>query len=466
MNAFAARLRPIALTGCLVTLLVGLAASASAAEPARAADPVGDTIKEARKLNRQGDNQAAIKLLRETIEEWQVKTESDAKNADAFYQLARLQTEFSHDEDALAAVDRAIELAPKKAAYVRLRSQLLGYMDRPQDALAAMRDAVELAPKNLNFKDELANLLLDAERYEEAEKLCREVLAAEADREKTTIALVVALRHLDRAREALAPIEALCEKEPDSFQGHVMRALVLEDNGDLPKAFEAYETALKLDRQAQVVVSRLVVLSEVLRRPAECDKYRAIMRAWHDEEKIRDHYFARDEFSLGNQYSVMAYEYYELSGDQALRYWFDIADLENDTAFRISLGSYALTNEMARSTGMIKEGERLYHLDLYRGRRHETYGMFVGEPSYGQTHKLVIGVLDGTLKPWSASERAVKPGDGATIEMPNVEKAPAADKPKAEPTPEGKRISASPQAPAEAKSKDAPKTEKPDPNDD
>lgn len=389
------------------------------AQAALAADPVGDTIKEARQLNRKGENQAAVKLLQDGIDAWRAKSVADDQDANAFYQLARLLAEYSRDEEALLAVDRAIELQPKKAAYVRLRSQLLGYMERYDDSLKAMQSAVELAPKNLNYRDELASQLLDAERYDEAEKLCREVLAQEAGRAKTTISLAVALRHLDRAGEALEPINAVVEKDPDNFNARVMQALVLEDTNSLPKAYEAYQAALRLDPQAQAVISRLVVLAEILKHAADGEKYRAMMREQFELGKTRERYFARDEFRLGDRYSVLGFEYYELTGDQALRYWFDVADLQEDTNFRISLGSYSATNEIARQTGMIDGDERLFHLDLYQGRKHETYGMFRGEPSYAQTRNLVIAILDGDLKPWSASERPAKPGDKVAIELPN-----------------------------------------------
>ena len=39
----------------------------AAAASATAADPVAETIKEARRLNRTGENQAAVKLLEEAI---------------------------------------------------------------------------------------------------------------------------------------------------------------------------------------------------------------------------------------------------------------------------------------------------------------------------------------------------------------------------------------------------------------
>ena len=106
-----------------------------------------------------------------------------------------------------------------------------------------------------------------------------------------------------------------------------------------------------------------------------------------------------------NGHKVMAFEHFELKGDRALRYVFTVLDkTEHAEDWRISLGSYDLTNSIWRQTTKPtpKEGERLFHLDGYfKGGGHATYGMYFPEPSYDETRARVLKILEGKSQPAS-----------------------------------------------------------------
>lgn len=119
--------------------------------------------------------------------------------------------------------------------------------------------------------------------------------------------------------------------------------------------------------------------------------------------------YCRDQFEVAGK-KVMAFEHFELKGDRALRYVFSILNEAGDgEEFRISLGSYDLTNAIWRETTKPKpkEGERLFHLDGYFDWGHATYGMYFPEPSYDDTRKKVIEILEGRAK---AASGTVLPG--------------------------------------------------------
>ena len=111
----------------------------------------------------------------------------------------------------------------------------------------------------------------------------------------------------------------------------------------------------------------------------------------------------REQFTVGN-HKVFAHEHFELQGDRALRYRFDVSDEKGRVLlFRVSPGSYALTNQIAREVETVKKGERIFHLDYYGGREHRTYGMFTKEPSYEETRRLVTEVILGKREPISGT---------------------------------------------------------------
>ena len=77
---------------------------------------------------------------------------------------------------------------------------------------------------------------------------------------------------------------------------------------------------------------------------------------------------------------------------------------DGKTSFEISLGSYEATNAIARESGGLKRGERLFHLDgYYPGGRHQTFGMFRKEPTYDRVKRLVIEVIKGKRRPTSGT---------------------------------------------------------------
>ena len=115
--------------------------------------------------------------------------------------------------------------------------------------------------------------------------------------------------------------------------------------------------------------------------------------------------YCREQFAAGGE-RVMVFEYFELKGDRALRYVFSIVDeSSNDEKYRLSLGSYEVTNAVWHETSKPrpKATDRLFHLDGYYEWGHATYGMYFPEPSYDQVRATVIAVLEKKKKPESSS---------------------------------------------------------------
>jgi cytochrome c-type biogenesis protein CcmH/NrfG len=408
-----ARFRLLSFTAALFVVLPVVPAG-----HALAADVAGDTIQEARRLNQGGEQEAAARLLRDAIAAWQTKTLNEPMDADAFYQLARLLMEFSSDKEAMAAINQALRLDPKKAEYHHLRSQLARYGNRSQEALTSLRQAVELAPQNADYVDELGNLLLDAGKDEEGAAIFRQALQREPQNSKTAILLAIALRRLKKYDEATAVLKSVLAREPQNGNAHSMLAIVTEAKGDLAGAFDEFATALKLRPEDESVLAKLLMLSEKLRRPADRDKFHATLVELHRQGKTTAPTFVRDEFEVADRYDVVGCENYELTAPNAVRYYFNVTDRNTKSSFRISLGSYDFTTNIARELGEIGPNERLFHLDLYRGPEHETYGMFRKEPTYEQTREMVLEVLTGKRKPQSSSVRADKPSGPIQLQLP------------------------------------------------
>lgn len=155
--------------------------------------------------------------------------------------------------------------------------------------------------------------------------------------------------------------------------------------------------------------SKLIQAYQALGKTAERDKEReelfAMWKSGQPAELKSKVQYCRDQFEVNGK-KVMAFEHFELKGDRALRYVFSILNkTEDGEEYRISLGSYRITDAIWRETRKPKpkDEERLFHLDGYYPNRHVTYGMFFPEPSYDETRAKVVQILEGKGNPISGT---------------------------------------------------------------
>lgn len=183
-------------------------------------------------------------------------------------------------------------------------------------------------------------------------------------------------------------------------------------------AFEAeeYEMAANAWKRLKVVDpndwrgrAKLIQVFHSLKQPDAIKSERAELFELRKSGKIKEladeDFYCREQFRTGD-YKVVVFEHFELKGSRSLRYVFMIEKLDKSEQFKISLGSYDLTNSFWRSTTKPtpKEGERLFHLDGYFANGgHATYGMYPKEPTYEQTREIVVNILSKKSKPISSS---------------------------------------------------------------
>ncbi len=202
-------------------------------------------------------------------------------------------------------------------------------------------------------------------------------------------------------------------------------------NGGMAAFFaQEYSTAIAWWNQLKArdandgrIRAKLVQAYQAAGRTADRDAERRDLLAWHKAGTLQglppDRY-CRDQFSYAGK-QVFAYEHFALTGERALRYNFLVFSPNKDAPdFRVSLGSYKTTNDIARELGEIKPGQRLFHLDGYyeNGRAHKTFGFFETEPTYDAVRVQVLRILDGKAKAGSSSRRGSSGGGGEAPKKP------------------------------------------------
>ncbi len=374
-----------------------LAAMASIA----ADKPPADPVVQARKLLHGGERDQAVRVLETAIETLTAKAKKEPDNADAAFQLSRVLAELQRDDEARKYADRAIRLDPKRPEYRMHRGRLLFYRNQPEAAMADMTKAADLAPDDPQYAIELGKLCYSLGKKTEAEAAMRRAIKIDPKSTDAITNLAYLLNDQKKYDQAGSLVEKLIAIDPGP-KNRLVAGEVYKEQGKLDRAYQESLTAHKLDPKNARALGNLVLLAQMSGKLDERDRHRAALMKLHRQGTTKAPAFIRDEFRAG-KCKVRVLEFYELKGNTPIKYLFEVSDEKGLPDYRISLGSYAMTNAVARETGMIKEGERMYHLDFYRERQHRTYGMFPKSPTYDDVKKRVITIIEGEGKPISGS---------------------------------------------------------------
>lgn len=228
------------------------------------------------------------------------------------------------------------------------------------------------------------------------------IAAAPSDEMKRSLALIDAGKH----REALVVLDKLRESDPSP---PVLWAIGLAafELGEFDKSLEARLAFARVNSDWRGMV-KLVQTYQAMGRLEERDRQRAMLvdlwKSGKDAELSKETAFRREQFRHAGR-AISAFEEYLPAGAHRVVYVFHVGDAGGKPGYRISLGSYDATNDMAQEMGDVPKGLRLYHLDLYAKGYHETLGFYEGQPSYDVVRKAVLDKLDGKTRAMSSSNR-------------------------------------------------------------
>ena len=339
--------------------------------------------------------------LKATVEAGLKKTPDDAHLC---YLEGAVCMDGADDEEAAKWLDKAVTLDPKNAAYLKARGMLFLFQKKPAEAVGYIKRAAEAAPAEAASWTTLAMAQMDARQFDDARNSLEKAVAMEPANPRY-VAMVGEVWLADgKPAERSKQYQKAVEVDPAYVKGYMNIGQLEQTAGHFAESLAAYEKGLKLApddwRAWAKVVQLYAVLGEDVQRDAARDKVFALFKAG----KVSDPMYCREQFTHAGK-SVMVFEYFELKGERAVRYSFNILSADGAKVVeRVSLGSYEQTTAMAREAGTIKGDERIYHLDTLLPDAHKTLGMFKQEPGYAEVRKMVEDYLDGKLPAASSTQ--------------------------------------------------------------
>ena len=189
----------------------------------------------------------------------------------------------------------------------------------------------------------------------------------------------------DRFSEAIPLLESVRESHPSDpavlWNLGIASAATGRDASAL-EYWRLYRTVQPDDwRGIAKLVQTHQALGDLKARDRERDALFAFRRDSPDPAVKGLDRYCREQGMLGGR-RVFVFEYFEPSGPMAVYYDFSFVDLAGIREFRITLGSYDFTNQIAHETGELPPDQRLFHLDKYFERGHALITFFHGRPSY------------------------------------------------------------------------------------
>lgn len=366
------------------------------------ADPLDDRLAAARDLLDGGKRPEAaekFEALKADLKELLIKSPGDGH---LLYLAGCVSMDGGDDDGAAIAFDKAINADPKNPEYLGTRALLLEYHEKPAEAAALYLRATEAAPGNARLWADLARTQIQTKQPAAANESLRQAIKLAP--ENAGYLGMLALQLLDDGKfdEARELLNRAIAANPKFVDGYMNLGQLEQNAGNQAAALSAYGQGLKLQPDDFRAWSKMVQLHEAVQQPEQRDSARDKVFALWKAGKVDQDCYCREQFKHGKS-AVMVMEFFELTGERAVRYGFNLIGPDGKTAEKVSLGSYQGTTDVARGTGSIKQDERMFHLDSYQPHRHATLGMFTKEPSYEQTRKMVIDYLEGKLKPMSAT---------------------------------------------------------------
>ena len=190
-------------------------------------------------------------------------------SVEAHVRLARLFLTVGSTALALSHATVAAALDPLSAEAPRERSVALRRLMKYEEAVANVDRALELAPDDVTTLSIKGSLLNEMDLAEAAEACYRRALSLAPDHRESLLGLATVLQGRNKVGDALVLIERARAAHPNDAEIYRARAMALRDNGDFEGARGSFEASLEIDPDNAGALYGLVRMKRLADTPAE-----------------------------------------------------------------------------------------------------------------------------------------------------------------------------------------------------
>lgn len=170
----------------------------------------------------------------------------DPANDGAYYELAMAYQALQQDEQALVAVEKAIQYNKEQVWYYQLKAQIQQQLSLFGKAADTYGMLTFLQPENEEFYFSQANALIFADKLDDALALYGKIEREFGYSDELVLQRQRIYLKRGNLAEAGKEIEGLVKRNPDEVRYYLMAAELYESNNLTDKAYEKYQQALKI----------------------------------------------------------------------------------------------------------------------------------------------------------------------------------------------------------------------------
>lgn len=219
----------------------------SAPPPPTAQQKAAVLFNQALQALRAGKRAQAEKLYRQMLEQ-------DPKAHVGWINLALLLSQQERHDEAIAAAQKAVRLAPNEGMYQASLATMEWRAGRHDEALVTSKAALALAPKNVDALRTIAGVLVSQKRFAEAIPYLKTWATVQPGVSQALGALATVQAQARQPAEALETLRTLTKRFPKETNGFLMRgdiagqlALQKKDTKLFQEARDSYQRAFTLD---------------------------------------------------------------------------------------------------------------------------------------------------------------------------------------------------------------------------
>ena len=172
--------------------------------------------------------------------------EREPRQADALQFLGLIAHREQREEEAVALLHQAIDVAPDSPAYRCNLGAILKDLGRLDEAITCYRQALEIRPDHVLTQNNLGNALQEQGELDQAIACYEGALRAKPDYVEALSNLGTALKAQGSLEEAVASHERALELRSDYAEAHCNLGIALAAQGKMDEAIASFDRALAL----------------------------------------------------------------------------------------------------------------------------------------------------------------------------------------------------------------------------
>lgn len=190
----------------------------------------------------------------------QIKENPD--DPDLYYQRAGYHTGQKQFEEALADINRSMDIDSENPEYYLFKADVLILMMKTRSAKATLDNCLVIDPENIEANLKLAEMAIWAEDYPKSIDYINDVLRIDVNHARAYFMKGMCYKFMGDTAKAVSSIQTAVEQDPDYYDGYIQLGLIYAGVHD-PIAVSYYDNALKVRPEStEALYNRSLFLQE------------------------------------------------------------------------------------------------------------------------------------------------------------------------------------------------------------